>query len=297
MTTHRGGGAGHLFCFGLGYSALALARAMVRAGWRVSGTVRTEEKARALAREGFSVWLFDATAPLAEPEAAFEGVTHVLTSIPPGDGPEPVLAHHRADIVRLAPHWIGYLSTTGVYGDHGGDWVDEDTPLTPSGVRGSRRVEAEQAWAALYETHSLPVHRFRLAGIYGPGRNALVSLQEGRARRIVKPGQVFSRIHVDDIAAVLRASMDRPDPGAVYNVCDDEPAPPQDLITYAAELLGVATPPDIPFESAELSPMARSFYADNKRVRNDRIKRDLGVTLAYPDYRSGLRALAAAQAA
>ncbi|MBK5921036.1 NAD(P)-dependent oxidoreductase [Rhodothalassium salexigens] len=297
MTTHRGGGAGHLFCFGLGYSALALARAMVRAGWRVSGTVRTEEKARALAREGFSVWLFDATAPLAEPEAAFEGVTHVLTSIPPGDGPEPVLAHHRADIVRLAPHWIGYLSTTGVYGDHDGDWVDEDTPLTPSGVRGSRRVEAEQAWAALYEIHGLPVHRFRLAGIYGPGRNALVSLQEGRARRIVKPGQVFSRIHVDDIAAVLRASMDRPDPGAVYNVCDDEPAPPQDLITYAAELLGVATPPDIPFESAELSPMARSFYADNKRVRNDRIKRDLGVTLAYPDYRSGLRALAAAQAA
>ncbi|MBK5910351.1 NAD(P)-dependent oxidoreductase [Rhodothalassium salexigens] len=297
MTTHRGGGAGHLFCFGLGYSALALARAMLRAGWRVSGTVRTEEKARALAREGFSVWLFDATAPLAEPEAAFEGVTHVLTSIPPGDGPEPVLAHHRADIVRLAPRWIGYLSTTGVYGDHGGDWVDEDTPLTPSGVRGSRRVEAEQAWAALYERHGLPVHRFRLAGIYGPGRNALVSLQEGRARRIVKPGQVFSRIHVDDIAAVLRASMDRPDPGAVYNVCDDEPAPPQDLIAYAAELLGVATPPDIPFESAELSPMARSFYADNKRVRNDRIKRDLGVRLAYPDYRSGLRALAAAQAA
>jgi nucleoside-diphosphate-sugar epimerase len=187
--------------------------------------------------------------------------------------------------------WAGYLSTTGVYGDCGGAWVDEDSPLAPNVERARRRVEAEQAWRAA----GLPLHIFRLAGIYGPGRSAIDSVRAGTARRIVKPGQVFSRIHVEDIAQSVLASLDHPRPGAVYNLCDDDPAPPQEVIAYACRLLGVAPPPEIPWQQAlaTLSPMALSFYADSKRVRNDRMKAELGVTLAYPSYREGLRAILA----
>lgn len=222
------------------------------------------------------------------PPEAFAGVTHVLVSIPPEEAGDPVLDRHRADLYRLSSlAWVGWLGTTGVYGDRGGAWVDEDTPLEPTTARTDRRARAEAAWLA----SGLPVHLFRLAGIYGPGRNALRQLLDGSARRIVKPGQVFSRIHVDDIATTLEASMARPNPGRIYNVCDDEPAPPQDVVAFAAELLGVPPPPEEPFETAELSPMARSFYRDNRRVRNSRIKEELGVRLAYPSYREGLRAL------
>ena len=186
---------------------------------------------------------------------------------------------------------MGYLSTTGVYGDHGGAWVDEATALTPNTERGQRRLAAEEQWLALHRDHGLPVHVFRLAGIYGPGRNTLDNLRDGTAKRVVKPGQVFSRIHVDDIAGVLLASMARPNPGRAYNVADDEPCPPQDVVTFAAELLGLAPPHEIPFEDARLSPMARSFFADSKRVSNARIKSELGYSLRFPTYREGLKSL------
>ncbi|NWG45986.1 MAG: NAD-dependent epimerase/dehydratase family protein, partial [Alphaproteobacteria bacterium] len=202
-----------------------------------------------------------------------------------------------ADIAALAPGlvWVGYLSTTGVYGDRGGEWVDEESPLAPTTERGARRVEAEAGWRALAEAHGLPLHIFRLAGIYGPGRNQLETVRAGTARRLHKPGQVFSRIHVEDVAACLLASLRRPRPGAVYNLCDDEPAPPAEVVAHAAALLGVPPPPLEDFETAAptLSPMARSFYAESKRVRNDRLAAELGVRLRYPSYREGLAALAA----
>ncbi len=187
--------------------------------------------------------------------------------------------------------WVGYLSTTGVYGDHEGEWVDETAPLTPATKRGRARVAAEAGWQAL----GLPLHIFRLAGIYGPGRGPFAKVRNGTARRIIKDGQVFSRIHVDDIAQVLLASIRQPNPGAVYNVCDDDPAPPQDVIAHAATLLGLPLPPAIKFEDADLTPMARSFYAESKKVQNDRIKSELGVRLLYPSYRDGLPALMAAE--
>lgn len=288
---------GKLFCFGLGFSAIHLARRLKRDGWAVAGTCRTEEKRRALSGEGIAAHLFDRDRPLADPEAAFYGVTHILISVPPDARGDPVFAAYGTEIAHLLRlRWFGYLSTTGVYGDRGGDWVDEDGELAPTGERGRRRVAAEANWVTLWRNCGLPLHIFRLAGIYGPGRSAIDSIRNGTAKRVVKPGQVFSRIHVKDIAAVLMASMARPNPGAVYNVCDDNPAPPDEVIAYAAELLGVEPPPAVPFEQAELSDMGRSFFADNKRVRNDRIKDELGVKLAYPDYRSGLQAILAQSA-
>lgn len=283
-----------LFVFGLGFSALALARGLLAEGWRVAGTCRGAEKAAALAAEGIETFRFDGTAPLAEPAAALAGTTHLLASVPPDGAGDPVLRAHAGEIAAVEGlRWIGYLSTTGVYGDHGGGWVDEATPVAPNTERGARRAEAERAWLALGREGGPAVQLFRLAGIYGPGRNQLETVAAGTAKRIVKPGQVFSRIHVEDIAAVLRASMARPNPGAAYNLCDEEPADPAQVVAFAAGLLGVEPPPPIPFEQAELSPMARSFYADSKRVSNRRIKEELGVRLRYPTYREGLRALLA----
>ncbi len=287
--------APHLFCFGLGYSALALAETLLGQGWRVAGTCRSADKQRELAARGIAAHLFDRDRPLADAAAVLSGTTHLLVSVPPDDAGDPVLDRHADDIARLgAIAWAGYLSATGVYGDHGGGWVDEDTPRTPSGQRGRRRVAAEDAWLALGRRSGTPVHLFRLAGIYGPGRNALATVRAGSARRVVKPGQVFSRIHRDDIVQALLASMAAPDPGAAYNLCDDEAAPPQDVIAHACALLGRAPPPEIPFADAALSPMARSFYDDSKRVRNDRMKRKLGVRLKWPTYREGLAGLLAA---
>jgi nucleoside-diphosphate-sugar epimerase len=283
---------GHLFCFGLGYSARHLADRLLARGWRVSGTCRSVEKQHALAAIGITAHLFDRDRPLADLPTLLADVTDLLSSVPPDAAGDPVIDLHRAEIAPACQHlaWIGYLSTTGVYGDRDGAWVDESSPLQPSGERGRRRLRAEQAWSALPQ----PAHLFRLAGIYGPGSSALDSVRAGKARRVIKPGQVFSRIHVADIAAVLEASMARPNPGAAYNVCDDDPAPPAEVVTYASQLLGVAPPPEMPYETADLTPMARSFYDDNKRVHNDRIKRELGVDLAFPNYRVGLEALRAA---
>jgi len=275
-----------LISFGHGYCARALAPHLVAHGWTVWGTTRKPEKAAAFEAEGVTPVLWR-DGDLTE---AFETATHILISAGPDEDGDPVLARFGAQIRELAPRldWAGYLSTTGVYGDHAGAWIDETTPLTPATRRGRMRVMAEDQWRAI---EGLPLHIFRLAGIYGPGRGPFEKVRQGTARRIVKPGQVFSRIHVADIVQVLAASIDRPNPGAVYNVCDNDPAPPQDVIAYAAELLGVPVPPAEPFDEAEMSPMARSFYAESKKVSNRRMCDDLGVKLLYPDYRTGLRAL------
>jgi nucleoside-diphosphate-sugar epimerase len=268
----------HLFCFGLGFTGQTLARRFAAQGWTVTGTSRAG---------GDGTLAFDGSAPL--PASAFDGVTHLLISVPPGAQGDPVLNRHAEDIKKRAAqfHWASYLSTTGVYGDRHGDWVDETSPLAPTTERGHRRLTAETQWQSL----GLPMHIFRLAGIYGPGRNQLVSILDGSAKRIVKPGQIFSRIHVEDIAGVLAASIARPNPGQAYNVCDDEPCPPQEVVAFAAALLKRAAPPEIAFADADLSPMAKSFYAESKRVSNQRMKEELGYKLLYPTYREGLTAL------
>jgi nucleoside-diphosphate-sugar epimerase len=282
----------HLFCFGLGYSATFLARQLAAKGWRITGTCRSRDSQVELSRLGIEAHLFDRSRPVGNLDELLSNATHLLSSVAPDEAGDPVLDLHRAEIDAAAHRlsWIGYLSTTGVYGDRNGGWVDEMSELKPSGERGHRRVAAERGWLAL----SQPAHLFRLAGIYGPGSSALDTMREGRAKRIVKPGQIFSRIHVADIAQVLIASMARPHPGAAYNVCDDDPAPPSDVIAFAAALLNMPAPPEVPFDEADLTPMARSFYDDNKRVSNSRIKRELGVALHYPSYRVGLPAILAA---
>jgi len=272
-----------LLSLGHGYSAAALARRLIPEGWTVIGTTRS--RAADLAAQGVEplVWPGDLGPALAR-------ASHILVSAGPVQGRDPFLAA-APEIAAARPEWVGYLSTTGIYGDRQGGWVDETTPPAPARGRSGDRVEAEGEWRAT----GLPVHIFRLAGIYGPGRGPFQKVKDGTARAIIKPGQVFSRIHVDDIANVLHASIRRPDPGAVYNVCDDLPAPAEDVLNHAARLLGLPPPPAVPFDRADLSPMARSFYDESRRVRNDRIKRDLGVTLLYPDYRAGLAAILAAE--
>jgi hypothetical protein len=284
----------HLLCFGLGYSAHVLAEQLTGEGWTVSGTARGAEHVEALTAAGYQAWRFDRDHPL--PPTGFAGVTHILVSVPPEAAGDPVLDRHDGDIAALLPGlgWLGYLSTTGVYGNRDGGWVDESAELRPTGTRGRRRLAAEQGWLDLQRRHGVPVHVFRLAGIYGPGRSPFDALRADTAKRIERPGQVFSRIHVEDLASVLRASMARPRPGAVYNVCDDVPAAPADVVAYAAALLGLPPPPPVPFETAELSPLARSFWDDNKRVSNALIKQELGVALRFPGYREGLRAILAA---
>ena len=277
-----------LLSIGHGFSARALAARLVPQGWRIVGTTRSPDKADAIADTGVEpvVW------PGADLGALIAQFPNVLVSAGPDSAGDPVLNAVEDAVTRAAPdlRWVGYLSTTGVYGDHDGDWVDEDTPLTPSTKRGRARVTAEARWQAIPD---LPLHIFRLAGIYGPGRGPFAKVRAGTARRIIKPGQVFSRIHVEDIAQALELSLQRPDPGAVYNLCDDDPAPPQDVIAHAAELLGLPVPPAIPFDQADMTPMARSFYAESKKVRNDRIKQALGWAPQFPTYRAGLEALLA----
>ncbi len=278
-----------LLSIGHGYSARALGRHLVAQGWRVIGTTRSAEKAQALGAEGVEALIW----PGADLTPALAQATHLLSSVAPGEGGDPVLAAMGGAISAVAGRleWLGYLSTIGVYGGHGGEWVDEGSELRPATRRGALRVEAEAGWRAATAGRA---QVFRLAGIYGPGRGPFEKIRAGTARRIIKPGQVFSRIHVEDIAACLLASIARPEPGAIYNVCDDEPAPPEDVIAHAARLLGMALPPEVPFELAEMTPMARSFYGESKRVRNDRMKA-LGLRLRYPDYRQGLAGVLAAE--
>ncbi len=273
-----------LLILGMGYSGKVFAEKMRRDGWQVRGTSRSAEN-------GLLQW------PGSDISATLDWASHILVCAAPDENGDPFLAGLTAQIIAAQPVWLGYLSTTGVYGDHGGAWVDEGTALTPATTRGVQRVKAEAQWLGLHGAHGLPVHIFRLAGIYGPGRGPFAKVRAGTARRIIKKDQVFSRIHVQDIAQVLAASIKQPDPGRVYNVCDDDPAPPQDVIAHAARLLGLPLPPKLDFETANLTPMARSFYAESKKVRNDRIKAELGVRLRYPDYKSGLQALLAQERA
>jgi nucleoside-diphosphate-sugar epimerase len=246
----------------------------------IGGTIRDETKSPEAASAGVEPLVIGS----GHASAALRRTTHILSSIPPGEAGDPVLAGHAAQI-HAAPNlrWIGYLSTVGVYGDHGGGWKDENTPPNPSQPRTRARVEAENAWRQLDK----PLAIFRISGIYGPGRNALVNLAEATARRIVKPGQVFNRIHVADLAAIVAAALTREASG-IFNVADDEPAPQQDVIAYAANLMGITPPPEIDFASADLSPMARSFYSEKRRVSNRRIREQLGIALRYPTYREGL---------
>lgn len=278
----------HLLSFGHGYSARALTPMLLAKEWAVTGTTRSEDKAKELKATGVTsiIW------PGHSVQDALGKATHLLISAAPGAEGDPVLAELHDEIASRAKQfeWVGYLSTTGVYGDHQGGWVDEATPLTPSTKRGQLRVEAEAAWQSI---PNLPLHIFRLAGIYGPGRGPFAKVRNGTARRIIKKNQLFSRIHVEDIAQVLDASIAQPNSGAIYNLCDNEAAPPEDVIGYAAELLGMPLPEAVDFETADMTPMARSFYAESKKVRNDRIRNELGVKLRYPDYRTGLQALLA----
>ncbi len=277
-----------LFCFGLGFSAQALAKRLLPQGWDVSGTMRGEQDE--IKAENISVCPFNGSHPTAEISEAISRATHLLITIPPQPSGDVVLENFGEEISK-ARHlqWIGYISSTGVYGDAKGEWVDESSPLLASTERNLRRIEVESAWLKI--GHGLPVMIFRCVGIYGPGRNLLVSVRQGRARRIDKPGLVFSRIHSEDLAQTLEASMKKPRPGEIYNVSDDCPSPPAEAVEYACSLLDVEPPPLVPYEKADLSPTARGFYTTNKRISNKKIKQELGVKLRYPDYRLGLSAL------
>ncbi len=280
-----------IFLFGAGYSARAFAGAVRGEAERVDGTTRHAENCAELERAGVSPLIFDGTVPSAALLDRLADATHVVVSIAPGERGDPALAVVEQALRRPQNtiRWIGYLSTVGVYGDHGGNWVDESTPCKPVSRRSLERVEAETAWTELATRHGVPLAILRLSGIYGPGRNAFVNLARGTARRLVKPGQVFNRIHVEDIAGALRF-LAAGDTGGVFNVSDDEPSPPQDVVAFAAGLMEVTPPPETAFETAELTPMARSFYGENKRVSNGRL-RNLGYAFRHPDYRAGLTAL------
>lgn len=282
-----------LVVIGCGYTARRFV-ALHGAGFdAVDVTARSPDKAAALASDGLRAHAFDGSSLPSALKAALERATHLLVSAPPDDRGDPTL-RAAGDALRAAAdlQWIGYLSTIGVYADANGGWVDETTPPEADSLRGARRITVEREWLALGAETGAAVQVFRLAGIYGPGRNQIENLKAGTAKRLVKPGQVFNRIHVDDIAAALAAGIARPDAGPIVNVTDDEPAPPQDVVAYAAELLGVAPPPEVAFESADISPMARSFYSSNKRVANRLLREAFGVDLAYPTYREGIAALA-----
>ena len=283
-----------VFFFGMGYSSLATARSihqLVDRDIPISGTTRSPDKAEQLADTAYRIHVFDGERRGATLGEDLAQATHVILSIPPDDYGDPALAFHRADLdasERL--QWIGYFSTVGVYGDFSGAWIDESAVTRPVNQRSKQRLEVEEQWRAYALERGVPLLVLRLAGIYGPGRSAFDKLRDGTARRIVKPGQVFNRIHVEDIGRVTALAAQHKLSGT-FNLADDEPAPPQDLVTYAASLMEVPPPPDTPFESAQMTEMARSFYADNKRVANTAIKAALGIELLHPTYRQGLDAI------
>lgn len=285
-----------LFCFGYGYTGDFLGQALKAHGWEVAGTTRDNDKRRLLKSHGIRPYLFDFEQPLEDPILFLRNTTHLLISTPPDDEGDPAFIMHAEDVLKIPTiEWVGYLSSTSVYGDREGGWVDENSEIRPSTKRGSRRAKAENQWLSLFHNAGLPVHNFRLAGIYGPGRSALDSVRAGIARRINKPGHAFSRIHIDDIVQTLLASMARSDPGASYNLADDLAAPSHEVIRVACEMLGIEPPPLLPYDEADMAPIARSFYGDNKRIRNERIKQELGVRLRYPTYVEGLKGCLAAE--
>ena len=285
-----------LLILGLGYSAGFVAREALSQGWEVTGTVRSADRAAESSREGVHTLVFGGFAVSKPLERMVAEADAVLVSVQPDEGRDPVLSA-MAGLLAQAPNlgWIGYFSTIGVYGDHGGAWVDETTEPLPQDERSRTRLQVEREWLGFGERTGKPTQIFRLGGIYGPGRSPLAKLQAGRAKRLVKPDQVFNRIHVADISGIVMASLASPRAGAIYDVVDDLPAPPQDVVTYAAELTGIEPPPETPFDPATMTPMAASFYAENRRVSNALVKREMGYTFRYPTYREGLAALAASE--
>lgn len=281
----------HVLILGAGFSGSAIAKAFLPLAQSVTGTTRSEDKLAGLRARGIEALVYDGVTITAELAAAMKQTTHLIQSIAPGRDGDPMMRPDAPSLAELMPNlqWAGYLSTVGVYGDHGGAWVTEDASLEPVSARSVERVAAEQAWLAFGQAHNIPVAVLRLSGIYGPGRNAFCNLAAGTARRLIKPNQVFNRIRVEDIAGSSVFLSGR-SMGGIYNVTDHEPAPPQDIVAEAARLMGVAPPPEMPFETAELSPMARSFYGENKRVSNTRL-RDLGFVFRFPDYRISLAEL------
>lgn len=280
-----------VFIFGAGYSAQAFAAGIAGEAEIVGGTTRSVQQAETLARKGIRPFLYEGQGFKDDVLDAVRRATHLVVSIAPGEDGDPVLDDLQAAAIDPPPAlaWIGYLSTVGVYGDHGGAWVDETAECRPRSPRSRRRLETEQAWRGFARRTQAPLSILRLSGIYGPGRNAFVNLAEGKARRIVKPGQVFNRVYVEDIAGALRHLM-RMRADGVYNVTDDEPAPPQDVVAYAAHLMDVAPPPEITFDEADMTPMARSFYSECKRAANGKLKAS-GYRLRYPDYRQALETM------
>jgi nucleoside-diphosphate-sugar epimerase len=283
-----------IFFFGMGYSSLATARAIHRnidPDIPIAGTTRSTDTAELLADTAYRIHVFDGLSPGTTLSEDLSRATHVVLSIPPDEHGDPAFNLHR-ETIAATPNleWLGYFSTVGVYGDFGGEWVDESAPARPVNPRSEIRVEVENRWREFADKRGVPLLILRLAGIYGPGRSAFDKLRDGTARRIVKPGQVFNRIHVDDIGRVTQLAA-KQRLGGTFNLSDDEPAPPQDLVTYAAKLMGVPPPPEVPFAEAEMTEMARSFYSDNKRVSNKAIKSALGIDLLYPTYRDGLDAI------
>jgi nucleoside-diphosphate-sugar epimerase len=283
-----------VFFFGMGYSSLATAHAMheiIDKDVPIAGTTRTEEGVERLAESPYRLHVFDGIKPGATLGADLSKATHVVLSIPPNDDGDPALNLHADDLTAARDlQWLCYFSTVGVYGDFSGEWIDESATTRPLNKRSRQRVEVEQSWREFAAKRGIPLLVLRLAGIYGPGRSSFDKLREGTARRIVKPGQVFNRIHVDDIGRITALAAQQK-LGGTFNLSDDEPAPPQDLVEYAARLMGVPVPPGIPFESAQMTEMARSFYSDNKRVSNKAIKAALSTELTYPNYRVGLDAI------
>lgn len=288
----RGANVKNLFCFGLGYTGMAVARRLRAQGWQVSGTTR-DLADWGEGAPGIECVEFTGTGPMRDFAAAVAPATHLLVTIAPGPAGDPVLNCHGSDLLVHAEalERIAYLSTTAVYGDHEGAWIDETTPTAPASPRARQRVAAEDAWRDLAGRQGVALDIFRLSGIYGPGRNQLAAVRSGTAKRINKPGHVFNRIHVEDIATTIAAAFAGAAPGAIYNVADNEPAPPQQVVAFAAKLLGLEPPAEISFADAQMTPMARSFYGESKRVSNRAMVERLGVRLAYPTYREGLSAL------
>jgi len=280
-----------LFCFGFGYTCSYLAQHLIDDGWSIGGTTTDPDNCEFLRDHGIDAILFNQSHPISNIENYLKDTTHILLSIPPNEYGDISYETHGHELCHLKNlEWIGYLSTTAVYGNQDGNWVNEETPPAPTSRRGSQRLIAENKWYEFYKRHNLPLHIFRLAGIYGPGRSAIDTVRMGTARRIKKEGHVFNRVFVDDIVQTLIASMNAPKPGEIYNVADDMPAPSHEVIEYAYNLLNMEPPPIIPFEQADLAPIVRSFYSDNKRIKNDKIKEELGVNLICPDFKSGLDA-------
>ena len=280
-----------LFCFGYGYVAEHLASALKKHddSWQICGTTRDIDKLNLMREDGIKAYLYSEETPFHDPFLILNGVTHILISIPPNKQGDIVFQTHARDILKIPTiEWIGYCSSTSIYGNRDGEWVDETAEVKPTSERGSKRARAESAWLKMRRIAGIPINIFRLSGIYGVGRSALDGVRAGNTRRIHKKDHAFNRIHVDDIVQTMIASMSQPKPGDIYNLADNDPAPSHELIAYACKLLGQTPTPLVEYEDIDMAPMARSFYKENKRVKNDKIKSKLGIQLKYPDYKSGL---------